>query len=291
MDDTIIQIDDKYKNNVTFIYNGNNDDPKHVFPKHMSYIKSFNYKWLLHVDIDEFLMLKENSISKFINSINGPNYKPDIIQFIWILMMRMDNKYLSFDDSYKCYKTFKGQCVKSMCITQKINEMMTHSMTSMAGEKWITYPKNLFADVRTTYHAQKFYSCDNYVLHCYTRSIHNLMTKALITNFDTKKINNMQAFVAMINDKSKFNLEFKFLSDVIGKKITDPYAYARAHPLVKLNNTSAKEYDNEFCNKEIEMQAIKNACDINNINYDNYIEYINLFIEKYKKDFSGNFER
>lgn len=259
MDNICTIIDDKYKNNVEIVYNGNNDNPDGVFNKYIPYIKSQNIDWLLHVDMDELLCLKENSIHKFINSICN---KSNIIQFRWTMIERFDNDNMSFNDTLKNYNHFSNIHIKTMGKMSNIQEIGCHHMKA---DNPVVFPN-----------CGNIYAYDNFILHIHTRSLNNAIMKSLITKFPDKKIKQ----IYNIDNCTNLN---DFIKS-IGLKLELPFMHAKNNIINVVHNHDI-QYENDFCNKQIELQLFKKVCNDNNINYDKLMEYLELLQKKYQDIF------
>lgn len=285
MDNKLFNVEEQYKKNVEIVYNGNNDEPDKVFDKYLHWIKSYEFDWTLNVDIDEFLCLKENSIDKFIQSITVPNNRPTCVQFRWGLIERVDNDYMSFEDTIKKYGVIKNCLVKSMGLTKFIQKIECHSMKM---SNMVSYPHTTPTHANIDPAFDFLYTYDNFILHVHTRSINNLIIKSFVTNLSDKK-SEIGKFINMLNTHN-YAFDIDALKQNIGIKFQLPFLHLSGQKMEIAFNHGEK-FNNDFCNKTMELDSIKQLCADRLINFDIYNAFLFLFIEKNRKEFTNYFKK
>ena len=85
-----------------------------LYDKYFNIIRYAKPDWVLMIDIDEILILKNNNIKTFLREKLKLNKNTNCFYFKWLMMERYDNKDLNLKDSYNNYKLFNNNFYKSM---------------------------------------------------------------------------------------------------------------------------------------------------------------------------------
>lgn len=222
--------------------------------------------WVLHIDIDEFLFLKNNikiheHISKF--------YKENIGQFIF--KWAMIENYRSID-SENDFRNIVNQCklysnkhYKSMIKLKYIkDEKKTHP--HFANVINDTYLDNIKIKSNLKGFCEENNNYTNAILiHYHTRSLENVFVKALVTNFDNKKIKPefLQKNYSINKLKEKMvKLRLPFNHMMIGNVLN------KKNIVQLIFNTNTK-IDNKIIHN-----MLKDVCKEYNVNYNTVINYI-----------------
>jgi hypothetical protein len=158
-----------------------------LLPEYDYIVKESCNDWVLSIDIDEFLILKDhNTIHDFVIDKLLINNNINLFQFRWVIMEKYDNLNLNFNESLKKYKTFKSSVIKSMAkITDVYKISYPHDFhfnkqkTIFIEDKILSFNKDKLSYVTLRKIDDDKYK--NYILHIKTRSIDNLLLKSLET--------------------------------------------------------------------------------------------------------------
>lgn len=266
-DDLIFKLDDNHKDKVEIHYveNIGND----VIRKYDYLIRKEEYDWILVVDSDEFLILNKNykSIKDFVNKKLIRKKNINAFRFYWGLVEKYDiennNKLNYILENYYIKKsnTFK--------MLFKVKDLISvHVHRTKLRRKIISIDK---------------YYKETIIIHLHTRSINNIITKSFYTVLKNKRINNKENFISFINNNKEYDNILNNFKLLIGTKATLPYGHNK-NQVVNTNNFDFTTYDFNIVDPDIEKKSILKLITDNNINKENYFNFIQKLNDKIISD-------
>jgi hypothetical protein len=280
---------DKYLNYVNIILVDNLGDQ--LLPKYDFIVKNTNFDWILTIDSDEILILnnKYKNIKQFINSKLSINKNINTFFFRWGMLNKYDiEQNNNFKYIINNYKIHENEHIKTMVKRSELNSIKGSHICSTKNKNIIYFDNNIIYDNNPKQPINNNSYQDCILVHILTRSINDIVIKALNTIFNGKIINNINDFINLINnvDFNTDNILHKF-KEVIGRKATDPFAVAKV-PLCNINiiNYTIYNYNFQVFNKKLENISVINSLNkigVNEIKYLTFIEKLNEYIinEKY----------
>jgi hypothetical protein len=260
------------------------------------FVKKSKCDWVLSVDIDELLVLnkKYNTIQDYVKE--KINYCNDIntIYFRWCILEKYDNNPpFDFNSVFNKYKLYSHTLIKSMVKISSLKCLWRpHKCQTYENHK-IYFEQTIFnknqvkhsrKDVQTMYD-------ECLLVHVHTRSIHNFITKSLVTSINKhiKDIDKFKIFIDNDLDNNKQNNGelLNFLKCIIGKKASLPFDHGKPgkHIIIYFNNYNFFNYKYNIIDTQREKDLLEKALKNNKINIEKYyqlIERINNYIYKKK---------
>ena len=230
--------------------------------------------WVLHVDVDEFLFLKDNiKIQEYISKFDRNN----IGQFIF--KWGMIENYRSID-SENDFQNIANQC--NLYANQHYKSMIKLKYLKNGGHPHLaniindTYLDNIKIESKLIGFCEENNNYTNAILvHYHTRCLENVFVKALVTNFKNKRIKN-----DIIHQKYSTNeLKSKMV------KLGLPFVHATDNVLNKKNIVQLIFNTNTKINNKIIHNMLKEVCRIYNVDYNTVINYIKDLELQYSKHF------
>lgn len=259
------------------------EHPIKLFMNYIHLVESCSFcNWVLPVDTDEFLILnnKYNTIKEFVEDKLKMNSEINVFQFRWLMIEKMDNEICNFKDIIKNYKKYSNHHIKSMTKISDIKSLTEHH--PILNKKAVVFLENKCINkLSPNKHAitPNSYS-DSTLLHIHTRSIDDIVLKALTRKFYGHQIKSIETFKHIISKPIDLNT-FK---NTIGAKAGLPFAHSSNFS----NNTANISIDTfnipniqiDFVKKSFADSLLRNALNKHNINYNQYRIYIEQLIKK-----------
>jgi hypothetical protein len=238
-------------------------------------IKKKKINWVLHVDIDEFLFLKDNiKIYDYLKKFNKKSIGQFIFKWAMLENFRSINTENDFQNILNQSKLYFNNHYKSIV---KLAYIKCSDGPHQVKSKKDTYLDN----IKIENEKLKGY-CDennNYsnaiLIHYHTRNLENLFVKALVTNLSEKKIN------PNILNKNLSIIELKIKM----KKLSLPFGHAKKKVLNKKNIFKFKFNINTKIDKKIINNILEDICKLYNVKYNIIIKYIKDLEFKYSNHF------
>ena len=250
-----------------------------------TFTKEEDYKnkidWILHVDVDEFLFLKDNiNISEYISKF----YKENIGQFIfkWAMIenyrsIDSENDFQNIMDQSNLYSNHHYKSMVKLEHGEHQPVATSAHNPHFANIKNDTYLDNIkIEDVKG--HTQIYNNYSNAILvHYHTRNLEDVFIKMLATNLRHKKIN---------PDILKQNYSTsELVTPPRTCKLRLPFAHARGVKIDKKSISYVKFNTETKINNKIIHHKLQNVCKENNIDYNIVIKYIKDLELQYSKHF------
>ena len=230
--------------------------------------------WILHVDIDEFLFLKDNiKIHEYISKFDRKNIGQFIFKWGIIENYRSIDSENDFQNIAEQCNIYSNPHYKSMI---KLKYLKCGDNPHFAYVIKDTYLDN----IKIKYKLEGFCEINNnytngILIHYHTRNLENVFVKALETNFGKKKIN-----PDIIHQKYSTNeLQSKM------KKLKLPFMHANGNILNKNNIVQLIFNTNTKIDNKIIHNTLKELCKIYNVDYNIVINYIKDLELQYSKHF------
>ena len=257
-------------------YKGNEVIDKYMYNKFLKKQTEKNkIDWVLHVDIDEFLFLKDNiKIHEYISKF----YRENIGQFIF--KWAMIENYRSID-SENNFQNITEQCNLYSNPHYKSMIQLKH-FTKVNNPHFVIIQKDTYLDnIKIKNNLVGFCNEDNnytnaILLHYHTRNLENVFIKAITTNLNNKK----KIDPNILNQKYSTNdLKDKML------KLNLPFKHANKKILNKNNILQVKFNTNNEIDNKIIHNMLKEICKTYNVEYNTVINYIKDLELQYSKHF------
>lgn len=239
------------------------------------FLKKKKIDWVLHVDVDEFLFLKDNmKINEYISKF----YKKNIGQFIFKWAMIENYRSIDSENNFKniadqC-KIYSNKHYKSMIKYEYLNKGGNPHYSNVNKD---TYLDNIKIESKLIGKCKENNNYTNAILiHYHSRSLEDIFVKALGTNLYGKKID-----PTILNQKySTDELKSKM------GKLRLPFNHAREGEILNKKNILQLKFNtNSKIDNEIIHNTLKNICRVYNVNYDIVINYIKDLELQYSKHF------
>jgi hypothetical protein len=250
----------KYGDRVTIMFDSGIEHPNSILTKYMNIVKNKNvFEWMLHVDVDEFLMLQNNNIKIFINGLNEEIIN---VRFRWGLIEKLDNSDLSLNEIVSEYPIIKNRHVKSMAKLKYVKDIPNPHIFRFITDAVNSYPQYQNCHHSPIIPAERLGSYDNnnFILHVHTRSINNMLLKSFVTNFVRKEIvhgENMNEFINKYADVEINNDIYIELSNIIGAKMRLPHShYNGNNENITISQIVLKKFNIRFCDHEKEKSIL-----------------------------------
>ena len=158
--------------------------------------------------------------------------------------------------------------VKKSCLL-KVN-----SHTSLINGRYCIHFENSFIKKNSPKLVNSEIYQDNVLIHLHTRSIHNIVIKALKTIFEGKEIKLKERFIEIINSSSDISIEeFK---EAIGAKASLPFEHTNNKiSIIEINSFLHFNYKYDVIDLKEEEKSILQFLEDNNIDKERYYSFIN----------------
>ena len=255
---------------------------------HKNLVINSNYDWILHVDMDEILLLHKN-IKEYIKEKLIINNNINQFYFRWAMIEKLDIKTnISFKDILNNYKIFNNTHIKSLSKRINIRGFTSHC-TSPKAECCIYFEGNILNKNKDVYHKiiDNTYK-DSILIHLHTRSIHNIIMKIDNNMYPTTKKIDITVLSNLINNFSNNNNDIvAMFRKCIGYKANLPYSHKKEGEIstIKFNKFIIYNYKYNVINEKIEKEYILNLLKHRNINIEKYNQFVNKLEPKIIKDF------
>ena len=253
-------------------------DPKTV-QVNQDKIDRKKFDWVLMVDVDELLILhnKSPTIKEYITRILQTVPSVNIINFRWLMIEQfyesLDSK---LDNIVANFNKYENIHIKSMCKTNTLLDII--GCHHFRVESPVIYFENniLHDNVSMRDISPEFSYKDSALIHLHTRSIDNMIIKALNTLIQGKEIKNLKEFKVFVNNRLFSGMTSDTLKEhlysIIGAKAMLPYAHAKepvVHDISYLLIPSSKRVVIDI---HKEKQIIEEMLNYHGINIENYNE-------------------
>lgn len=252
-------------------YNVNNDE-NDILHNNLHLIKKHEYDWLLHVDVDEFLILENsfnNNIRNYISKKIQYNCNINYFYFRWGEINMYDIEYNTKDlnNIINKYKIYKKDAIKSMIKKNYIDDIVNpHYFINNNNNYNIYFEDRILKNINVIIPVNVNSYKEHILVHINIRNMNNLLFKSICNPY-----NNMFIF-----KKINFNLLNTILNDNKYLNITDDKYFELIQNLsskFKESNNNRIEnncIDIEFINKN--FKCLKN----NFLIYNKIAEHIHL---------------
>lgn len=240
------------------------------------------YDWILCVDIDEFLLLnkKFKNIKNYIEEKTKLNPLINAFYFRWGMIEKYDIiPSKSFKNIIKDYKIFTNSHIKSMVKRTNVKSI-NHPHHSVLNNYQIMFENQMLTNNQPNNHKINNSTFeDDILIHLHTRSIHNLITKALYTVLPGKGVKSLSNFKNLINNfdiNHTEDLLNKFIQ-YLGAKAKLPYAHSNNAVCYHFNsdNFSINDYKYDVINSKEEEDIVSKVLSEQNINEAKYYDFVN----------------
>lgn len=230
-----------------------------------------NIKWVLHVDIDEYLFLNNMNIKEYIERYS----KNNIGQFIFRWGMIENFCSIETENNFqnivnKC-NIYSNKSYKSMYNLNNVIKCDNPHFVIVDNDTYINDHK-----INELNYQCNYYSYNNSILiHFHTRCLENTFIKALTFNLNDKKIK-----PSLLNN----NYSCDELKDNM-TKLQLPFAHSKGKILNKNKIVPIIFQTNTIVNKEIINNMLIKVCNKYNININIIKNYINELENNYYQHF------
>jgi hypothetical protein len=245
-------------------------------------VRDSEYDWILCIDIDEILLLnkKYKNIKNYIEEKTKINSNINAFYFRWGIIEKYDIICKnSLKDIFNDYKIFTNNHIKSM-IKRTSVQSINHPHHSILNSYHIMFENQILTKNQANNH--KIKECtfeDEILIHLHTRSIHNLITKALYTVLPGKGIKSLSNFKNLINNfdiNHSKNILNEFIQ-YVGAKAKLPYGHSNNAVCYQINsdNFVITDYKYDVINNKEEEAIISKVLQQYNINETKYYDFVN----------------
>lgn len=242
------------------------------FLKNLSKKKKID--WVLHVDVDEFLFLKNNiKIHEYIYKFDRKNIGQFIFKWAMIENFRSIDSENNFQNIAEQCNLYSNNHYKSMIKLEYLNYGGHPHFANIIKD---TYLDNIKIESKLNGNCQESNNYTNAILvHYHTRNLENIFVKALACNLGLKKIN-----PDIIKQKYSTN-ELK--SKIVKLKL--PFGHAKGNILNRKNIVQVIFNTNTKIDNIIIHNMLKEVCKLYNVDYNIVINYIKDLELQYSKHF------
>lgn len=175
-------------NVLTFTHSKKGDEINPHIPYIIKNNINIHIDWVLHVDIDEYLFLKDNmKINDYINKFKKDNIDQFVFKWGIIENFCSINRENNFQNMLYNNKIYSSGSYKTM---YKLDSVKNYSLcTHFVYVNNDTYLDDLQVPVDFFESKEKKYYENAILIHFHTRCLENVFTKALTYSFHDKKIN------------------------------------------------------------------------------------------------------
>ena len=281
---------DKYNNKIDVYYVDNLEN--RLLPKYTNKVP--NYDWVLSVDIDEILLIKDDNIKDYINKRLTINKDINMFYFRWGMIEKYDNDSINtLKDLTKKYNIYENHHIKTMAKIKNIKSIWHPHLIDLKVKNIIFFENKIFNQNKPNKHniTQDSYQ-DSILIHIHTRSLNNLIIKSFTTklgfigrNKIIKKITNINDFVILINESLDDDLLQNF-KKIVGVKAILPFNHSKTNKINFLFKT--KNYKSDLVNFKKEKECIEYILIENNINIKEYYIKCEYIFNQVKKHFRSD---
>lgn len=285
------------KNIQVDIHKVNNEGDK-LMTKYMNLLQE--YDWVLVVDADEFLVLhkKYKSIKDYINSKLKINPTINLLQFRWAMIEKLDNEVCNFKDIVTNYKSYCSHFHKTMSKVSDIKGIHSHQPSMRINPTTLKENSDLLHMSSSIHNlTDKSYS-ESVVFHVHTRSVDDLVIKALTTAFKDKEFKSISSFQHELALNSFpedsgviiHGVSIDSFKEAIGQKAKLPFCHSanfsdKTAPIC-IQDFTIPNSDKYFEDKTYANKILKKILVTNNIDYNVYSIYIEKLIKEIQLKFN-----
>lgn len=251
-------------------------------------VKKSGCDWALCIDVDELLLLNNNymNIHQYINEKTLQNKKINTFYFRWGMIEKLDTEPdVVFKNILSDYKIFSNSHIKSMVRVNKLDSIYHPHMCRLKEKECIYFENNILNKNMPTKHPMTKNTYQEHILiHLHTRSIHNMITKCLVTALgncvrrNVKKIKDLDKFKKLINNHHEESDVLAKMIECIGLKAKLPFDHTdlsvSEKKIVKLENYYIYDYRFNIINLNREKEIINLLLKKHNIDKNKYYEFI-----------------
>lgn len=270
-------VPEEFKENVDIHHVENLGD--NTLAVNMHVIDKKKFDWVISVDIDELLILhnKSPTIKEYISHVLQCAPSVNIINFRWLMIERFhESQNATFSDVVANYYKHANDHIKSMCKTNTLLDIIGPHYFRV--ESPIIYFENniQYNNVGSRPQHPTFSYKDSALIHLHTRSIDNIIIKALNTQFHDKAIQNLEEFKDFVNNRLFSDMTSDNLIDrlrsIVGKKASLPYYHSNEPVVHDISYLSIPSLKRVVIDIHKEKQMIEEMLNYHGINIENYNE-------------------
>jgi hypothetical protein len=264
-----------------------------LLPMYNHLVLKSDSDWILSCDVDELLLLnkKYKNIESFVADKLKVSNNINAFYFRWGMVEKYDvEPKSSLPHLLKKYKVYKNMHIKSM-VKRSALQIIHDPHVCRVNNLHVYFERKVLTN-NSPLHALETHSYeDAMLLHVHTRSLNNIVLKALQTALVAKVVKDVSKFSDLIkckagDEKDKRSLDL--FKEAIGKKATLPFTHCKE---VAFTNEELKQFlipesSREVINKVMETQDIIKALEKKNINRLEYLGFIARLNEKTKNLFT-----
>ena len=260
-----------------------------LLPQYDYLIKASGCDWVLTVDNDEFLVLgrRYKTIQEYVGHQLKVNKSINMFQFRWLMIEKLDNDVLSFAAIANTYNSYPNQHVKSMTKVPDIKSLRTSHWPDLNKQPVVFLENKCMDEIRGKHAVTRESYSGAALIHMHTRSIDDLILKALVTRFPGKNLTSISAFKEIIS----LPCNLKTFRSAVGAKARLPFIHTNNFSLnlanpVSMQHFNILELQEDFVKKDEADSILQRALSNNNIDYKQYRLYINELV----KHINGNYD-
>jgi hypothetical protein len=274
-------LSEKHSNFVDIYYVENKGDM--LLQTYDYLLKNNDFDWVLAIDNDELLLLnkKYKNINDYVEEKLLINNNINAFYFRWGMIEKYDiENNNNFSYILKTYKIFSNPHIKTMFKNKDLISV-GHPHFAALNHLTIYFEHNIIHNNQALFPINEKSYTEHILIHVHTRSLHNLVLKAINTAFDDKKIHLKNEFIEFINtldnNLSNDTTLILFLK-YIGLKAQLPFGHSTG-ALINMFEYDILKYDYELIDSN-ENIDILNCLNNNNINLNNYFYFIKSLSDK-----------
>lgn len=260
-----------------------------LLPIYNHLVLKSDYDWILSCDVDELLLLnkKFKNMEEFVQNKLKVNNNINAFYFRWGMLEKYDVEGKSslpyLLDKYKVYKNIHIKSMVKRTALQKIHDPHVCRVDNLH----VYFERNVLKKNAPLHVLEPHSYEDAMLLHLHTRSLNNIVLKALQTALVAKVVKDENKFTDLIKSKAEDEKDKRSLDlfkEAIGKKATLPFTHCKevAFTNEELKQFSIPESSREVINKVMETHDIIKALEKKNINRLDYLGFIARLNEKTK---------
>tara|TARA_B100001248_G_C27347650_1_gene439589 strand:+ start:322 stop:1305 length:984 start_codon:yes stop_codon:yes gene_type:complete len=287
-----IKIDVSQYNNKVIIHYVDNIENR-LLPVYSKKINR-NNDWVLSVDIDEILLIKNFNIKEYISNIINFDKDVNIIYFRWAILEKYDNTNINnLKDLIDNYKIYQNSHIKSMAKVKYLKSVWHPHLIDLKIPHHIYFEKSILKVNKPSKHNISLVSYyDSILLHIHTRSLNNLLIKSLTTklgfsgrNKIVKRIKDSEKFPYLINEKINDDF-FQNFKKIIGEKAILPFNHSKTKTInIEELGYNINFYENDIVNISKEENILFPLLIKNNINIKEYYNKCDTIFNLVKSHF------
>jgi hypothetical protein len=197
-------------------------------------LKNNYYDWILSVDVDEFLLLnkKYKNIQDYVDQFLKKHPQVNGFYFRWGMIEKynIETDHVTLETIVQKYKVYKNMHIKSMIKRENAQKIHDPHVCKFKNNNIQIYFENQVINKSSPLHEITANSyCDSILVHVHTRSLHNIVVKALNTGLTNKIVANLSGFSNLIKQTNAQTPDqlLKLFKECIGKKATLPFAHSK----------------------------------------------------------------